>query len=136
MVFESESVLRYEERGRGKRAGARRTGEERKNRKPSGAAREGRGRSAEAACAPLVLTTTSSGAGALRTCTAECKQRTLESNADLVQNVSPVCLKRGRVLMRKKERERKSGGQERGDRRLGETRRQQAEAKDGTLDTV
>lgn len=41
MVFESESVLRCEERGRGKRQRAWRTGEERKNRKPSGAAREG-----------------------------------------------------------------------------------------------
>lgn len=38
--------------------------------------------------------------------------------------------------MRKKERERKSGGRGRGDRRLGGTRRQQAQAKEGTLDTV
>ena len=38
--------------------------------------------------------------------------------------------------MRKKERERRSGGEGRGDRRLGGRRRQQAEVREGTLDTV
>ena len=53
MVFESESVLRCEERGKGKREGGRRTGEERKKRKPSGAARRREGEGVQRLSVPL-----------------------------------------------------------------------------------